>query len=69
MCNKKFYLIDWRYTNIIIIDQDEIVLEALRHINHSISSRVVEVGSKLLPLEQKNFTKQFTKLENPQKKL
>ncbi|QOG12132.1 NFACT RNA binding domain-containing protein [Arcobacter sp. FWKO B] len=34
-------------TNIIILDQNEIVLEALRHISENISTRVVKVGQKL----------------------
>ncbi len=36
-----------KYTNAIILDNEEIVLEALRHIDESVSSRRVKVGEKL----------------------
>ena len=36
-----------RYTNAIILDENNIVLEALRHISENLSSRVVKVGVKL----------------------
>ena len=38
-----------KYTNIIILDEDEVVLEALRHIDLFSSFREVRVGQKLLP--------------------
>ncbi len=37
-----------KYTNAIILDKDETILEALRHIDTSASSRTVRVGQKLL---------------------
>lgn len=37
-----------KYTNAIMLDKEEIVLEALRHIDASASSRIVRVGCKLI---------------------
>ena len=42
-------------TNIVILDQNNIILEALRHIDEWSSMRVVKVGIKLQPLEKPNF--------------
>jgi predicted ribosome quality control (RQC) complex YloA/Tae2 family protein len=42
-------------TNVIILDENEIVLEALRHISKSHSSRVIKVGLKLEPISKPNF--------------
>ena len=42
-------------TNIIIIDNNNIILEALRHIDEWSSTRVVKVGIKLQPLEKPHF--------------
>jgi len=39
-----------RTTNVIILDEDEIVLEALRHIDSSMSYRSIRTGEKLEPL-------------------
>ena len=36
-----------KHTNVIIMDKDEIVLEALRHIDDEVSTRSVRVGQKL----------------------
>jgi predicted ribosome quality control (RQC) complex YloA/Tae2 family protein len=36
-----------KHTNVIILDKDEIVLEALRHIDSDVSTRSVRVGQKL----------------------
>ena len=36
-----------KHTNIIILDENRVVLEALRHIDEFSSSRIVKVGSKL----------------------
>ena len=43
-------------TNIIILDENEIILEALRHIDEWSSTRVVKVGLKLAPLDKPDFT-------------
>lgn len=37
-----------KYTNVILLDKDEIVLEALRHIDAEISTRTVRVGQHLM---------------------
>ncbi len=42
-------------TNIIILDENTIMLEALRHIDEWSSVRMVKVGIELLPLEKPNF--------------
>ncbi len=44
-----------KHTNIIILDKDEVVVEALRHIDIYSSYREVKVGHKLLPLKKKEF--------------
>lgn len=44
-----------RNTNAIILDCDGIVLEALRHIDRSVSFRAVNVGEKLLSLPPRDF--------------
>ena len=42
-------------TNIIVLDKNNIILEALRHIDEWSSVRIVKVGIPLLPLEKPNF--------------
>ena len=42
-------------TNIIILDEKNYILEALRHIDEWSSARVVKVGLKLLPLDKPDF--------------
>lgn len=44
------------HTNIIILDSNMVVIEALRHISENISSRIVKVGNKLDMIQSKNFT-------------
>ena len=46
-----------KYTNAIILDENEIVLEALRHISENISSRIVKVGCRLEELHKIEFQK------------
>jgi predicted ribosome quality control (RQC) complex YloA/Tae2 family protein len=45
-----------KYTNIIVLDEENIVLEALRHIDLFSSFREVRVGQKLLDVPQAPFT-------------
>ena len=40
-----------RYTNAIILDENDIVIESLRHISENISSRIVKPGEKLKELD------------------
>jgi predicted ribosome quality control (RQC) complex YloA/Tae2 family protein len=44
-----------KYTNVIILDENEIVLEALRHVDLFSSFREVRVGQKLLDVPQAPF--------------
>ena len=44
-----------KYTNIVILDENRVVLEALRHIDEFSSSRVVKVGSKLDEIPKKDI--------------
>ena len=45
-----------KHTNVIILDENETVLEALRHVDIYSSFREVKVGQKLLPLPKPEFT-------------
>lgn len=49
-----------KYTNVILLDENEVVIEALRHVDAGSSFRVVKAGYELLtppppPFEPKNF--------------
>ena len=44
-----------KHTNAIVLDNNNIIVEALRHIDEWTSVRVVKVGQKLLPLEKPDF--------------
>lgn len=44
-----------KYTNAIILDQDEIVLEALRHIDAATSYRIIKVGQRLEALPSPSY--------------
>ncbi len=44
-----------KYTNVIILDEEEVVLEALRHVDLFSSFREVRVGQKLLNVPQAPF--------------
>lgn len=59
-----------RNTNAIILDEDETILEALRHIDISTSFREVKPGKKLLPLPPlKVVKKEGEKIEDIEKYL
>ncbi|MDP3586469.1 MAG: NFACT family protein [Sulfuricurvum sp.] len=53
-----------KYTNAILLDKEEIVLEALRHIDENVSVRSVRVGEVLLNPPRPDFTPVFYPLEN-----
>lgn len=53
-----------KYTNIIIVDENDIVLEALRHIDENSSSRIVKVGQKLTEVPKANFIPKLEVIEN-----
>ncbi|MEA2049148.1 MAG: NFACT RNA binding domain-containing protein [Campylobacterota bacterium] len=51
-------------TNIIILDENEIILEALRHIDEWSSIRVVKVGQKLDKLQKPDFIYEQNSVED-----
>jgi predicted ribosome quality control (RQC) complex YloA/Tae2 family protein len=51
-------------TNVIILDKQDIVLEALRHIDEYRSTRVVQVGQKLEPLKKLDIVFEDKKCED-----
>lgn len=53
-----------RNTNAIILDEKESVIEALRHIDKSVSFRQVRVGEILKPLPKIEFKEEVIKIEN-----
>jgi len=53
-----------KHTNIIILDENRIILEALRHIDEFSSSRVVKVGIKLDEIPKRDFIPKIEKVEN-----
>ncbi len=53
-----------KHTNVIILDENEVVLEALRHVDIYSSFREVKVGQKLLPLPKPNFIPKEYPLED-----
>lgn len=53
-----------RNTNAIIVSEEDVVLEALRHIDRSVSFREVSVGEKLLPLPPREFKEQERVIED-----
>lgn len=53
-----------KYTNVIILDEDNIVLEALRHVDLFSSFREVRVGQKLLEVPQAPFIAKEYPLED-----
>lgn len=56
-----------KHTNIILLDEDMIVLEALRHIDLESSFREVRVGSRLLDLPKPTFEAKEYVIEDIQK--
>jgi len=56
-----------KYTNVIILDEDEIVLEALRHVDLFSSFREVKVGQKLLNVPTAPFVAKEYPLEDVEK--
>lgn len=58
-----------KHTNIIILGDDEITLEALRHIDSFSSSRVVKVGEKLDEIPKQSFVPKSESIESLEKLL
>lgn len=53
-----------KHTNIIILDENRIILEALRHIDEFSSSRVVKVGIKLDEVPKHNFVPEIDEVSD-----
>lgn len=53
-----------KYTNIIILDENRVILEALRHIDEYSSFRVVKVGLKLEEIPKKDFVPKIEQVED-----
>ncbi|MDZ7817808.1 MAG: NFACT RNA binding domain-containing protein [Aliarcobacter sp.] len=53
-----------KHTNIIILDENRVILEALRHIDEFSSSRVVKVGIKLDEVPKQTFIPKMEEIEN-----
>ena len=53
-----------RYTNAIILDENRIVIEALRHISENLSSRIVKPGVKLQELPPVEIKEKEFEIEN-----
>jgi len=58
-----------KYTNIIILDENRVVLEALRHIDEHSSFRVVKVGLKLQEIVKKDFIPKIEDIKDIEKYL
>ena len=56
-----------KHTNVIVLDEKEIILEALRHIDEFSSSRVVKVGVKLDEIPKQNFTPKIEEINDIEK--
>ena len=53
-----------KHTNIIILDEDRIIIEALRHVDEFSSSRVVKVGIKLDEVPKQSFIPKIDAVPN-----
>jgi predicted ribosome quality control (RQC) complex YloA/Tae2 family protein len=53
-----------KHTNIIILDENRVILEALRHIDEFSSSRVVKVGLKLDEIPKQSFVFKEDRVED-----
>ena len=56
-----------RYTNIIILDENFIILEALHHISENVTFRAIQPQLKLLPLPSKEINEKKFEIENIEK--
>ena len=53
-----------KHTNIIILDENRVVIEALRHVDEFSSSRVVKVGHKLEEIPKQSFVPKIEIIPN-----
>ena len=58
-----------KYTNIILLDENEIILEALRYIDEYSSVRVIKVGEKLQEIPKQDFVPKIEPIEDIEKLL
>jgi predicted ribosome quality control (RQC) complex YloA/Tae2 family protein len=58
-----------KHTNIIILDEDRIIIEALRHVDEFSSSRVVKVGIKLDEVPKQTFIPKIDEVSDIEKYL
>lgn len=58
-----------KHTNIIILDEDRVILEALRHVDEFSSSRVVKVGIKLDEIPKQTFVPKIEEIDDIEKYL
>jgi predicted ribosome quality control (RQC) complex YloA/Tae2 family protein len=58
-----------KHTNIIILDENRVIIEALRHVDEFSSSRVVKVGIKLDEIPKQSFIPKVDAVENIEKYL
>ena len=56
-----------RYTNAIILDEKDVVIEALRHISENLSSRVIKPGIKLQELPSIEIKEKEFEIDNLEK--
>lgn len=56
-----------KHTNIIILDENRIVLDALRHIDEDMSSRIVKVGQKLDDIPKAAFVPKIEEIDDFEK--
>ncbi len=65
---KEFIIIQFEFTgkntNVIILDENDTILEALRHIDEWTSTRIVKVGIKLLELQKPTFDFELKDIDN-----
>jgi predicted ribosome quality control (RQC) complex YloA/Tae2 family protein len=53
-----------KHTNIIILDENRVVLDALRHVDADVSSRIVKVGYKLDDIPKPPFTPKIQEIDD-----
>ncbi|APW64548.1 hypothetical protein LPB137_01175 [Poseidonibacter parvus] len=58
-----------KHTNIVILDENRIIIEALRHVDEFSSSRVVKVGIKLDEIPKQSYIPKMEVVENIEKYL
>ena len=65
--NKIQFEFTGRYTNVIILDENDTILEALHHIGEYSSFRVIQPNLKLLPLPKKEIKEKVFEIDDLEK--